>query len=133
MLGIGDPPTADDDSQPKPHRDRGLQPCDTVQPAQAAARVEPQGVQAAQAPLEFDDWYQLLGQMEALGLVSASAVSSSDALSQALAELPEGGWDESALARHPMWAQIRHFAGLALVELVRSSPEPRATYVRAAS
>lgn len=88
---------------------------------------------ADELALEFGDWYQLLGQLEALGLVSSSAVSSSDALSHALAELPEGSWDESALARHPMWAQIRHFAGLALVELVTSSPEPRATYVRAAS
>lgn len=88
---------------------------------------------ADELALEFDDWYQLVPQMETLGVVSRRAVVLAAALSQALSDIGDEQWDEAALGAAAAWDHVRHSAGLTLVELLKSSPEPRSAYVRAAS
>lgn len=87
---------------------------------------------ADELALEFDDWYQLLDQLQGIGVVSSSAVALSEDLSAVLTQLNNEQWDESALTG-PTWTLVRHAAGLALVELLRSAPEPRSVFVQAAS
>lgn len=82
--------------------------------------------------LEFDDWYQILDQLQEQGVVSRSALAVSEELSTALTQLSKEQWDEAALGE-PAWMHVRRAAGLALVELLKSAPQPRSVFVQAAS
>lgn len=105
-------------------------------PAEAqVARLSSIGTRpsADELALEFDDWYQLIPQLEALGIVSQRTADLADGVARALTGIREGQWEESALAANPAWNHVRQSAGLTLVELLKSSPEPHPAYVRAAS
>lgn len=91
------------------------------------------GPLADELGLEFDSWYRLLPELESLHVVSSVATQLSKAVSDALEEVPQSKWTETALTFDPAWERVRRSAGLALVALLESSPEPRSVYVRTAS
>ncbi len=91
------------------------------------------GPLADELGLEFDDSYRLLPELESLHVVSAVANQLSTEVSTALDGIPRSEWTESAIATEPAWERVRRSAGLALVALLESSPEPRSVYVHVAS
>lgn len=74
--------------------------------------------------LQFDDWFQLLPQVLAEGVITPDDERAVTAVSQALDAIAPGDWTSRALSGKA-WANVRMLAGMALVMLVGGPVESR--------